>query len=177
MRFQAARLSFQCIQGLDIDGAAVAEEHHQERQTNGRLRRGHREYEEHEDLPRDISQEVGEGDEVHIHCQQHELDAHEQDDDVLPVEEDPGNTDGEQEPSQQQIFGQGYHCVSTSPDVGTTLGSAGTLTTWIRSGPFLTRTCRDGSSYLVSGRRRRVSRMAATMATNRMTAAISNGYM
>jgi len=79
----------------------AAEKYHQDRQTDGRFRRRYREYEKYEDLPRRVPQEVGEGNEVRIHRQQHELDAHKQDDDVLPVEKDPGNADGEQDSPQQ----------------------------------------------------------------------------
>ena len=52
--------------------------------------------------------------------------------------------------------------------------SAGIFTTRSRSA-FLTVTCCAGFRYLVSGRLRSVSVMAAMMATSRITAANSNG--
>jgi len=46
------------------------------------------------------------------------------------------------------------------------------LTNVTLSAPFLTRTCSDGSWYLVSGRLRIVSPIAAMIATSNITAAI-----
>jgi hypothetical protein len=49
---------------------------------------------------------VREGDEVQVHGEQHQLDRHEQDDHVLPVEEDPHHAEREENRAQQQEMRQ-----------------------------------------------------------------------
>ena len=46
--------------------------------------------------------EARERDKIEVHREQHEFDAHQQDDDVLAVEKHAGNRDGEQDPGQHQ---------------------------------------------------------------------------
>ena len=75
----------QCIEIGDVDGAPVAEEHHQYRQADGRLGGRDGEDEEHEHLTGQVAEEMREGDEVHVHGEQHQLDGHEQDDDAISV--------------------------------------------------------------------------------------------
>jgi hypothetical protein len=58
-----------------------------------RLGGGDSQDEEHEDLPGKILQVVGKSDEVHVHRQQHQLDRHQYDDQVLAVEEDADDAD------------------------------------------------------------------------------------
>jgi hypothetical protein len=48
--------------------------------------------------PGHVAQVVGEGDEVHVHRQQHQLDGHQQHDQVLAVQEDADHRQREQEP-------------------------------------------------------------------------------
>ena len=83
--------------------------HDQDREADRRLRRGHRQDEKHEDLAADIAQEARERDEVEVHREQHQLDAHEQDDDVLAVQEHAGDRDGEQDAGQGEHVGEGDH--------------------------------------------------------------------
>ena len=71
------------------DGAAVAEETDQNGQTNRRLGSGNGQHEQGKHLPDQIAQEAGEGDQVDVHRQQHQFDAHQQDDHVLAVQEKP----------------------------------------------------------------------------------------
>jgi hypothetical protein len=44
-------------------------------------------------------------DEIHVHCQQHQFDRHQQDDDVFPVEENANDADGEQNRPEDKIMG------------------------------------------------------------------------
>jgi hypothetical protein len=47
---------------------------------------------------------MGKGDKVHVHGEQHELDAHEQDDHILTVDKYPGYTEAKQDgPKHQEI--------------------------------------------------------------------------
>ncbi|MPN23319.1 hypothetical protein SDC9_170707 [bioreactor metagenome] len=47
-----------------------------------------------------------EGDEVHIDREQHQFDRHQQDDQVLPVEEDADHADREQDRAKDQEMGK-----------------------------------------------------------------------
>src|SRR5437660_7017066 len=158
--------SFQRIQVFDVDAADVAEQHHQDRKADRRLRRRHREDEEHEHLPGDVAEEVGEGDEVEIHREQHQFDRHQEHDQVAAVEEDPDHADREQDRGQHQVVGE----LEASHSF-----SAGIETRRTRSS-LLALTCMDGSCARVSFRRRSVSAIAAIIATSRITAATSKAY-
>src|SRR5258706_255968 len=110
-----------------------------------------------------------EGDEIEVDREQHELDRHEQHDDVLAVEEDADHRDGEQRRSQhqevrqRQLQRQQQHQASFSDVIFTR-----------RTRPAgCARTCCAGSWPRESLRRRSVSEMAAMIATSSTTAAIS----
>ena len=74
--------------------------HDQNREPDGRLGGRHRQNEEHENLTADVAQEARERDEIEIDREQHQLDAHEQHDDVLAVQEHAGHRDREQDAGQ-----------------------------------------------------------------------------
>ncbi len=84
-----------------IDGL-VAEQQHQDGQANGRLGRRHRQNEEHENLAVQIAQVVGEGHEVHVDRQQHQLDGHQQNNQILSVQENADHRQREQNRAQRQ---------------------------------------------------------------------------
>ena len=149
---------------VGIDGVAVAEQRDQNRQPDRGFGRGHGQDEKHEHLSRNVVQIMRERDEVDIGRQQHQLDAHQQHNHVLSIQEDAGDTDREQYRSQGEVTGQAYH----------SLLSASILTTRRRSA-LRTCTCLPGVWYLVISRRRMVSAIAATIATSRITEATSNG--
>ncbi len=50
--------------------------------------------------PASITEEIGKGDEVHVDGQQHQLDRHQQDDDVLAVQEDTRDAQAKQDGAQ-----------------------------------------------------------------------------
>src|SRR6056297_905095 len=164
-------LTFHRIQIGHIDGLAIAEQHHQDRQADGRLGGCHRENEEHEYLARVVTEIMGKGDEVHVHRQQHELDGHEQDDHILAVEEDAGHGQTEHDGRQDEDVRQGDHEPSSRPS----RGSEGMETMRMRSSRR-TATCTSGFWVFTVLRRRMVREMAATMATSRITAATSKAY-
>src|SRR5690606_13321593 len=177
----ASPSSLQRVDLGDVDRAAVAEQRHQDGQADRGLGRGHREDEEHEDLPRLVAEVPRERDEVDVHRQQHQLDRHQQDDDVLAVEENAGHADAEQHRAQRQVVSSSralsgeLHCCRASPPVASSpCFSAGMLTMRRRSAAR-TRACSAGFWCLVPGRRRRVSATAAITATVRISAATSNG--
>src|SRR6266850_7647302 len=158
--------SFQGIQVFDVDTVDVAEQHHQDGEADRRLRGGHRQDEEHEHLPGDVAEEVREGDEVEIHREQHQLDRHQQHDQVAPVEEDADHADREEDRGQHQVVREleAAHSFSAGMETRRTRSSR------------LALTCMDGSCVRESLRRRRVSAIAAMIATSRITAATSKAY-
>jgi hypothetical protein len=45
---------------------------------------------------------MGEGNEIHVDGEEHELDCHEKNDDILPIEKDAHDTDGKEDRSEYQ---------------------------------------------------------------------------
>src|SRR6187551_1950553 len=54
LRVSFTRSALQGAQVFDIDAAALTEQHHQDGEADGGLRRGHGQHEEHEDLTVDV---------------------------------------------------------------------------------------------------------------------------
>src|SRR5690606_3079310 len=137
-----------------------------------------------------------EGDEVHVDRQQHQLDRHEDDDQVAAVEEDPDDADREQDGAERQVVRQAERQVAAhdSPPAGFAAAAgpcgpgwsgpaaraaaraltAGSLTSRTRS-LARTFTCRPGVCPFASLRRRSVRAIAATIATSRMAPATCSG--
>src|SRR4051812_3747311 len=67
----AENLAFEPVQVFHIDGVQITEHDHQDRKADCRFGSRHGQDEEDKDLPRRVAQVVREGDEVHVHCQQH----------------------------------------------------------------------------------------------------------
>src|SRR3546814_10617647 len=93
---------------------------------------------------------------IDVHRHKHQLDRHQNDDDVLPVEEDAEDAEREQDRRHGQIMREAdrHH---TPPRVGT-------LTSSIVSA-FRRASCADMLCRRTPSRSRRVSTMAPTMAT------------
>src|SRR5690606_28425307 len=140
------RSTLQRVDLGDVDRAPVAEQGDQDGQADRGLRRGHGQDEEHEDLPGGIAELAREGDEIDVHREQQQLDAHQQDDHVLPVQEDAGDADAEQHRAKQEVMAEGQalreqlhqlappSAAPASPAGASTAGfSAGMLTIRIRS--------------------------------------------
>ena len=92
-----AQLTLQQIDLGDVDGAPVAEIGDDNSEPDGGFSGCDREHDEREDLADEIGVEAGKGDEVQVHRQQHQLDRHQYDDDVLAVEKDAEHAEREQE--------------------------------------------------------------------------------
>src|SRR5262245_48806609 len=69
-----AALPLELVQVVHVDRPQVAEQHHQAREPDRRLGRRHGQDEEHEDLARDVAEEVRERHEVEVDSEQHQLD-------------------------------------------------------------------------------------------------------
>lgn len=97
------------LEGVEIfriDAGLVAEQKHQDRQTDGRLGRCHCQDEEHEHLSVHVTQIAGEGHEVHVDGQEHQLDGHQQHDQVLAVQKNANDGEREQHGAQRQVMAQ-----------------------------------------------------------------------
>src|SRR3984957_13327453 len=101
--------SLQSIEVFDVDGAALAKQHDQDRKADGRFRCGDGEHEEHDHLAADIAQIAREGDEVEIRREQQELDAHQEQNDILAVDEYAGDRERKQDPGERQQLCQSDH--------------------------------------------------------------------
>src|SRR5678815_3753147 len=98
--------ALQRVELVDGDRRARSEQHDQDRQTDSRLGRGDSEDEEHEHLPGHVAQVVREGDEVQVDGEQHQLDRHQQHDQVLAVEEDADHREREQDRADGEIVAE-----------------------------------------------------------------------
>src|ERR1700761_3684956 len=87
MAATVTRSAFHHIDVFDRDGAAVAEIDDQNGKADRRFGGGHGQHEHGKDLADQIVEEGREGDEVDVDREQHQLDRHQDDDDVLAVEE------------------------------------------------------------------------------------------
>src|SRR6516165_754159 len=91
---------------LDLDRAAIAEINDQNGEADGGFSRCHGEHEHGEDLPDHVVQRAGKRHEIEVGCQQDQLDRHQDDDDVLPIHEDPEDADHQQQTRHNQIMRQ-----------------------------------------------------------------------
>src|SRR5687768_6530957 len=87
--------SLHLVDVVDRDRAAAAEIDDQDGEPDRRLAGGDGEHEHREDLPDHVAEESGEGDQVDVDREQDQLDRHQYDDHVLPVEEDPEHAEHE----------------------------------------------------------------------------------
>src|SRR5581483_10635145 len=155
-----------------VGGGALAppEDRHDQRQADHDLGRRHHQGEEHEDLPADVVEHTGEGDEGQVHGVEHQFDAHEHDQGVAPDEQADG-ADAEDDGGEGQVPGAGnVHC-SCSP--GGSGASPGINTA---SGPAsLPPPTRSSSSRIRPGPLRRARTMAPTTAITSSAEVISKG--
>src|SRR5580704_11263783 len=105
------------IDVFNRDRAAVAVINHQDGEADRRLGGRDREHEERKNLADDVAETRGEGHEIDVDRKQDQLDRHQDDDDILAVEEDAENPEREQERRNNQIMAEadGHCTVSCSP--------------------------------------------------------------
>src|ERR1700722_7192956 len=101
---------------LDSDRAAIAEIDDEDGESDCRLRRRDGQHEHREDLTDQIVEPHRKGDEVDVDRKQHQFDRHQDDDDVLAVEEDPENPQREQDRGNREVLGEANrHRVTPRP--------------------------------------------------------------
>src|SRR5271165_6546459 len=98
--------ALQRIDVFDRDRAAVAVIGDQDRKADRRFRRRDSQNEQCEGLARQVAREGREGDQIDVDRQQNQLDRHQNDDDVLVVEDDAGDADREHNRREDQIGGK-----------------------------------------------------------------------
>src|SRR5271169_3687121 len=103
-KLSMSSLTFQLAEVIHVNGAQIAEQHHQDRQPDRRFGCCHGEDEKYEHLPCGVVQVMRKGDEIGVHRKQHQFDRHQQHDDVLAVEENAHHAYGEQQRPQHQIM-------------------------------------------------------------------------
>src|ERR1700753_2216218 len=107
--FNMVRSALHFIDVFNRDRTAVAEIDHQARQADRRFRRCDGQHEHDEDLTEQVAQEGGEGDEIDADRQQDQFDRHQDDDDVLPVQEDAHDADDEDQRTDDQVIPNADH--------------------------------------------------------------------
>src|SRR5216683_2199529 len=91
---------------FDFDSAAIAEIDEQYGKTDRRLGSGNGQHEHRENLADEVVQKRREGDEIDIDREQNQLDRHQDDDDVLAIEENAENPQGEEHRGDNEVMGQ-----------------------------------------------------------------------
>src|ERR1051326_4502595 len=101
---------------LDLDRAAVAEIDLRDVRADRRLGGRHGQHEHREDLADEIVEDYGEGDEVDVDREQHQLDRHHDDDHVLAVEKNAEDPEREQDRGDGQVMGEAdWHRLNPLP--------------------------------------------------------------
>src|SRR5207253_7544458 len=127
-----------------------------------RLRRRHGEHEQRKHLSDQIAEVGRERHEVDVDGEQDQLDRHQNDDDVLAVDEDAEDPEREQDRGDREIMAEADGHVSPCPER--------TLTTSIASA-LVRRTCPAMFCRLTRSLWRKVSTIAPTIATSSTTPA------
>src|SRR5258707_846280 len=91
------RSALELVDVLNRDCAAVAVEDNENGKADRGLGGGDGQDQEREDLPGNIAELCGEGHEVDVDREQDQLDRHQDDDDILAVEENPEHAEREQD--------------------------------------------------------------------------------
>src|SRR6476659_3423784 len=91
---------------LDRDRAAIAVVGDQNCKANGGFGGRHGQHQQREHLAHQVAEKGREGDQIDVDREQDQLDRHQNDDDVLPVEEDPENADREQDGGHREVMAE-----------------------------------------------------------------------
>src|ERR1700704_5007442 len=91
---------------FDRDRAAIAVVGDQNGEADGGFGGRYGQHHQREHLAHQIAEKGGEGDEIDVDREQDQLDRHQNDDDVLPVYEDPEDTDREQDGGHREVMAE-----------------------------------------------------------------------
>src|SRR5262249_22617771 len=102
---------------LDLDRAAVAEIDDEDGEADRRLGRRNGQHEHRKDLAGQVVEDDREGDEIDVDGEQHQLDRHHDDDDVLAVEKDAKDPGGEEDRRYRKVVRKSdRHRLSPRPE-------------------------------------------------------------
>src|SRR3954469_24298595 len=159
-------LALHQIDVFDRDRTAVAEINHQHGKPDRRFRRRHRQHQQRKYLAHDVAEEGGERHQVDVDREQDQFDRHEDDDDVLAVEEDAENPKREQDRTDSQIVSEtDGHFTPPAASASCRPCPAATLRTLMASSGVRA-FCTLMSCRLTEALWRKVSTMAPIMATS-----------
>jgi hypothetical protein len=102
-------VAFELIEILDIDRVEAAEQGHKNSQTNCCFRCRNCKHEEHENLSVNVTEIMRERDKIRVHRQQHQLNRHQDDDDVAPIEKNANDRDRKEDRAEDEVMGQCQH--------------------------------------------------------------------
>ena len=122
---------------LIADRDRIDRQRSEDRKADGGFGGRHGQHEKHEHLSRCIPEEAREGHEIDVHRQQHQLHAQQQHDDVLAVDEDARDADGEQQRAEREVVAERDH--------GARSLVTGSILTMRRRSALRTSTCAAGS--------------------------------
>src|SRR5215467_8568230 len=123
------------IDVLNRNRSAIAVKHDQDCKTDGRLRGGDRQDQQRVNLSDDVAEMSREGDQIDVDRQQDQFDRHQNDDDVLAVEENAEDPQCEQDCGDREVMTEtDGHAPPPSPWPDRTLtisiDAAGVRATW-----------------------------------------------
>src|SRR5689334_1148478 len=149
--------AFHQVDVFDRDRAAVTEVDDQDGEADGGFGRRDGEHEQREDLPDQVAEMGRERHQIDVDGEQDQLDRHQDDDDVLAVDEDAEDPEREQDGADRKVVSE--------PDGHDSPCPARTFTTSIASA-LVRRTCAAMSWRLTRSLWRKVSTIAPTIATS-----------
>src|SRR5690349_8547324 len=97
------RLTLHQIDVFDGDRTTIAEEYHEHRKTDRGFRGGDRQYQQRKYLADDVVQECRERHEIDVDRKQDQLDGHQDNDDILAINEDTENPERKQDRADREI--------------------------------------------------------------------------
>src|SRR3954452_23973076 len=134
MLFRIMRLTHHQIDVFNRDRTAVAVVHHEYRKADRGFRGGHGQHQQREYLADDVAEERRKRHQVDIDREQDQLDRHQDDDDVLAVEENAEDPQGEQDRADRQIMSEpDGHCTHSGASASCRPCPDATLRTLIAS--------------------------------------------
>src|SRR3954468_23959127 len=158
-------LAFHQIDVFDRDRTAIAEIHDQYRKSDRRFRCRHRQHQKREHLPDDVSEKGRKRHQVDVDRQKDQFDRHQNDDDVLTIEEDPQDAQRKQDGADRKIVPKAdRHCTHSAASASCRPCPEATLRTLIASSGVRA-FCTLMSCRLTITLWRSVSTMAPIMAT------------
>src|SRR3984885_10715667 len=132
--FRIMRLALHQIDVFNRDRTAVAVVPDQHRQTDRSFRGGYRQHQEREHLADDVAEKRGERHQVDVDREQNQLDRHQDDDDVLAVEEDAEDPERKQDRTDREIVPKtDRHCTHSAASASCKPCPAATLRTLMAS--------------------------------------------